>query len=146
MAPYGVLQSLLSDDDLADTLAEVVRVVRRGGLVAIDLVPDLPSWAEYAPRVRLRGKGPQRATITLIESVRQDRARRLTIFDEEFVVRQGRSVERRRFSLTFRTIAVDEVVSRVERAGCRVDSVDGDYAGGAYRPDADVWLIRARRR
>src|SRR5471032_2230704 len=47
VAPYGMLQSLLNDEDFAAALASVSRVLRRGGVLGIDLVPDLPAWDEY---------------------------------------------------------------------------------------------------
>ena len=56
MAPYGVLQSLLRDRDLRDTLRSVLAVLRHGGTFAIDIVPDLPRWREYDRRVSLRGR------------------------------------------------------------------------------------------
>ncbi len=145
MAPYGMLQSLLSDRDLDRTLAEAARVLRPGGLFGVDLVPDLPAWAEYGPRVRLRGARPDGATVTLVEAVRQDRRRRLTIFDEEFIERRGRREHRRRFSLTFRTLAIEDTVRRIERAGCRIEAVLGDYRGGPWDERADVWMILARK-
>ena len=61
LAPYGLLQSLLTDRDLDRTLAESRRVLRRGGVIGIDLVPDLPAWREYTSRVRLAGAGPRGA-------------------------------------------------------------------------------------
>src|SRR5262249_20312263 len=75
IAPYGVLQSLTRDRDLADPLASVSRVTIRGGLLGIDLVPDVPNWREYEDRVQLRGRDGARH-LTLIESVHQDRRRR----------------------------------------------------------------------
>src|SRR5688500_9551086 len=56
MAPYGILQSLTKEADLRDTLASVHRVLRKGGLFGIDLVPDLPRWAEYSRRRSLAGR------------------------------------------------------------------------------------------
>src|SRR5688572_24520786 len=50
MAPYGILQSLLRERDLASTLAEVHRVLRPGGTFGLELVADLPSWEEYRRR------------------------------------------------------------------------------------------------
>ncbi len=44
MAPYGILQSLLSERDLAATLKDVARVVEHDGIFALELVADLPSW------------------------------------------------------------------------------------------------------
>ena len=41
IAPYGILQSLVRDGDLAAALAESARVLRSGGRFVVDLVPDL---------------------------------------------------------------------------------------------------------
>lgn len=146
VAPYGVLQSLLDAADLVRTLREIARVLRRGGLVGIDLVPDLPTWTEYRRRVQLRGRAPGGGRLTLIETVRQDRRRRLTIFDEEFVVQQGMHEDRRSFSLTFRTVDVGQMVARLSRAGLSAEAVYGDYRGGPMGPVSDAWLILARKK
>jgi SAM-dependent methyltransferase len=144
LAAYGLVQSLLTDRDLDAVLAEMSRVLTRGGRAGFDLVPDLPVWEEYDRRVRLRVRsGP--STVTLIESVRQDRARGLTTFEEEFVERRGRRVARHRFSLVFRTIEVREFASRLDRFGLRVDAISGDYRGGRLREGADAWLILTTR-
>ena len=141
LASYGMLQSLLTDRDLDAALAESARVLTRGGLFGIDLVPDLPRWAEYGPEERMRGRLHDGARVTLIESVRQNRRRGLTIFDEEYVARRGRRVERHRFTLTFRTLPMDRMLARIERAGFRIDAVLGDYRGGAWDERADVWVV-----
>ena len=83
--------------------------------------------------------------VTLVESVRQDRARRLTIFDHEYVERRGRDRRVHRFSLTFRTVSVPQMCRRLERAGFRIDAVLGDYDGGPWDERADVWVVLARR-
>lgn len=146
VAPYGMLQSLIADRDLASALAEAARVLRRGGLFGIDLVPDLATWAEYARAVRLHGKSRAGASLTLIESVRQDRRRGLTIFDETFVERRGRTTRRQTFALTFRTRPMREIAARLTAAGFRVEATLGDYRGRPWDPRADVWLVIARRR
>jgi ubiquinone/menaquinone biosynthesis C-methylase UbiE len=146
MAPYGLLQSLLRESDLQATLAEVSRVLRRGGLFAIDLVPDLTTWAEYQRRVSLRGRNASGARVTLVESVRQDRRNRRTIFDEEFIEQRGRRRRRHAFSLTFRTLRLPDVTARVERAGFRIEMTAGSYRGAPWSDDADVWLVQARKR
>ena len=56
LAPYGVLQSLLAERDLAATLESVGRVLAPGGTFGIDLVPDVPNWREYENRVQHRGR------------------------------------------------------------------------------------------
>ena len=146
MAPYGVLQSLTSESDLRSTLQSVHRVLERGGLFGVDLVPDLPVWKEYRNRVRFRdGRRGSDKRITLIESVRQDRRRKLTIFDQEFIERRGREQRSHRFSLTFRTLSVPQMVRRLEAAGFRIHAVLGDYDGEPWDPRADVWLILARK-
>ena len=146
MAPYGILQSLLRDADLRATLESVAAVLPRGGVFGVDLVPDLPRWQEYERRVSLRGQSPGGGRLTLIETVRQDPDRHLTIFDQEFVERRRGRRESHRFSLAFRTLSVREVTRRLERAGFVVDAVLGDYRGEAWSPEADVWVIIARRR
>ena len=147
IAPYGVLQSLLRDRDLRRTLVSVRDALRPGGLFAVDIVPDLPGWEESERRVSLRGRrsGGQ-ARITLIESVRQDRARGLTIFDQEFIERRGRQRAVHEFSLTFRTLSVPQMVGRLRRTGFRLERLAGDYVGGSWHPEAKTWLVLARRR
>jgi ubiquinone/menaquinone biosynthesis C-methylase UbiE len=152
IAPYGILQSLVRDDDLGRALAEAVRVLRPGGQLIADLVPDLPQWTPYRGQVRMRGKGQGRATITLVESVRQDRRRGLTIFDETFVERsvgrpngQKSRATTRRFSLTFRTLPLRETRRRLVRAGFRIDAVYGGYRGQKWTPESETWLISARK-
>jgi SAM-dependent methyltransferase len=145
-APYGILQSLLDDATLDAALASAHRVLRRGGTFGIDLVSDLISWAEYDRRVKLRGPAGRGTTqITLIESVRQDRRKGLTYFDQEFVERRGRQSRSHRFSLAFRTVSTEEMTGRLERHGFTVSAVLGDYEGGPWDPRADVWLILATR-
>ncbi len=146
MAPYGILQSLVREADLSAALASVAAVVAPGGVFGLDLVPDLPAWAEYRRRARLRGwRRAGRAHVTLIESVRQDRRRRLTIFDQEYLERSGTRRVRRCFSLVFRTLSVRQMTRRLERAGFRVTAVLGDYDGRPWDPRADVWLILATK-
>ena len=146
MAPYGIVQSLTSDADLEAALREAARVLRKGGLFAIDLVPDLPAWSEYANRQSLTGRRRNGAVVSLVESVRQDRRRRLTIFDQVFTERRGRSRVVRRFSLTFRTLPVPEMAARIERAGFRMEAALGDYDGRPWDLRADVWILIARKR
>lgn len=145
-APYGILQSLLDDRVLGATLADAYRVLRPGGTFAVDMVSDLVSWQEYERRVKLRGmmRG-SRAHITLIESVRQVRSKGLTLFDQEFVERRGAATHVHAFSIAFRTLSVEQMTARLERAGFAISAVLGDYGGGPWDPRADVWLIIAKR-
>ena len=135
----------ISDEDLTATLEAVAGVLPRGGTFGIDLVPELPRWQEYHRRVGLRGAMSGGRRVTLIESVRQVPEHGLTVFEQEFLEWRGRSRTVHRFSLAFRTVTVPQVAERLERAGFRVDAVLGDYAGEEWSPDADVWVIIARR-
>ena len=91
IAPYGILQSLLRERDLAETLKAVHRVLAPKGTFGLELVADLPSWEEYRKRVSLKGWRGRRggAHVTLVETVRQDPKKRLTIFDQAFTERHS---------------------------------------------------------
>jgi ubiquinone/menaquinone biosynthesis C-methylase UbiE len=144
LAPYGILQSLIRPRDLTATLASVARVMKPGATFGIDLVPDVPQWREYKNKVQLAGPG-NGAHLTLIESVRQDRARRLTTFTQCYVERRGRRTREHRFDLTFRTLTVPQMTRQLERAGFAVQTVLGDYQGRPWDDRADVWILLARR-
>jgi SAM-dependent methyltransferase len=146
IAPYGVLQSLLDDRDLNATLESVARVVEPGGLFGIDLVPDVPNWREYRNRVQLRGRAAGGASLVLIESVRQDRRRRRTTFEQRYLERRGGAATEHVFELTFRTLSVRQMTARLARAGFETEAVLGDYRGRAWDERAEVWIILARRR
>jgi hypothetical protein len=146
IAPYGILQSLLDERVLTATLTQVHRVLTRGGLFGLELVADLPAWEEYSNRVTLRGeRGPHGLPIKLIESVRQDRRRGITRFEQTFVEGRGRGASRRTFQLAFRTLTVPQMVQRLELAGLTVGALLGDYQGGPWDLRAEVWIILARK-
>jgi len=145
LAPYGMLQSLTRERDLVGTLESVARVLQRDGMFGIDLVPDLPRWSEYNRKITLTGSRGARTHLTLRETVRQDRKRRLTLFDQEYVERRGREERVHRFALTFRTLSVPQMRRRLEAAGFEVRAVLGDYHGGPWHPRADVWVMLASR-
>jgi len=113
----------------------------------LELVADLPSWEEYRKRISLAGwkNRPGGAHVTLTETVRQDRARHLTIFDQEFTERVGRRRQVRRFSLTFRTLSVPQMARRLEKAGFKIRALLGDYRGGPWDSRAEVWVILAAK-
>jgi SAM-dependent methyltransferase len=144
LAPYGILQSLLRDRDLSATLDAVARVLPRGGLFGIDLVPDVPHWREYRNRTQLTGRLGGRQ-VTLIESVSQDRRRHLTRFEQRYVERHDGKATEHRFDLRFRTLPMRQMTGRVEKAGFVIDAVLGDYRGRAWDERADVWIILATR-
>ena len=74
---------------------------------------ELARVHEPRPAARPAARGVH---LTLIESVRQDRARRLTTFEQRYVERRnGRSTEHR-FELTFRTLSVQRM-TRAARTG-----------------------------
>jgi len=145
MAPYGILQSLLDEKLLSATLKDVRRVITRDGIFGLELVADLPAWDEYSNRLSLRGeRGPNGKPIALIESVKQDRRKHITRFEQEFVEGRGKSATRKKFSLAFRTLSVPQMVQRLEQAGFEVAALLGDYQGGPWDLRADVWIILAR--
>ncbi|HEY7289662.1 MAG TPA: class I SAM-dependent methyltransferase [Vicinamibacterales bacterium] len=144
IAPYGVLQSLTRPADLPAALASVARVLAPNGRLGIDLVPDVPRWREYENRVQLRGR-LGRAQLTLVESVRQDRRRQLTIFEQCYIERRGRRTREHRFDLTFRTLTVPQMTRALHQAGFEVTAVLGDYQERPWDARADVWIILAKK-
>jgi ubiquinone/menaquinone biosynthesis C-methylase UbiE len=154
IAPYGILQSLIRNHDLNRTLREVARVLRPGGTFIADLVPDLPKWKPYQHQVRLHGRRKAGERVTLVESVRQNRRRGLTIFEEEFLEhapsREGGTSRpatiTARFSLTFRTLSMNESRRRLERAGFGSERIFGGYRGQPWTSTSDTWLIVVRKR
>ena len=145
LAPYGVLQSLVRERDLKATLDSVARVIKRGGIFGLDLVPDVPKWREYENKVQMRGEAKGGARLTLVESVRQDPRRHLTTFEQQYIERRGRRTTTHRFELTFRTLSISQMSKRLEQAGFQVDTVLGDYRGRPWDERADVWIILAKK-
>lgn len=146
IAPYGILQSLLDEQLLSATLQDVQRVLSRGGMFGLELVADLPAWEEYSNRVTLKSaRGPHGKPIQLIESVKQDRRKHITRFEQTFVEGRGRGSTRKTFKLAFRTVTVPDMVQRLEKAGLEVTDLLGDYRGGPWDLRADVWIILARK-
>src|SRR5262249_19999872 len=144
LAPYGILQSLIRPRDLDAALASVARVIEPGATFGLDLVPDVPNWREYRNRVQLRGES-NGARLTLIESVRQDRRRHLTMFEQRYIEQRGGEVREHRFDLTFRTLPIAAMSRHLERAGFTITAVLGDYRGRPWDERADVWIILAKR-
>ena len=145
LAPYGILQSLIRERDLTATLSSVADVLAPGGLFGVDLVPDVPNWREYSNRIQLKGRAAGGVHLTLVESVRQDRAKHLTIFNQTYIARRGGESKEHSFDLTFRTVPIPTFVKRLEKHGFGVEAVLGDYRGGAWDERADVWIMLARR-
>lgn len=144
LAPYGVLQSVLADADLVATLKAIHRVLAPGGMVGIDLVPDVAAWGEYENQVRLRGRARGGTHFTLIESVHQDPRRRLTTFGQRYVARRGRRRSEQRFQLVFRTVGLPLMVRRLQGNGFAIEAVLGDYGGRPWDERAPEWIILAR--
>jgi hypothetical protein len=87
-----------------------------------------------------------------VESVRQDRARGRTIFDQEFIERRGRQTRRHCFSLAFRTLSVPQMKRRLERAGFEVSALlaitaaaDGMHVptSGSFSPGSPLYNDRS---
>jgi hypothetical protein len=126
------------------TLQNVARVLAPGGRFGLELVPDVPRWQETRRKVSLIGlDGPNGQPVTLIESVNQDRARRITTFEHEFREGQGASGRTIRFTVRFRTIGVAAMIRRLERVGLQVERVAGGYRGEPWSKHADAWIVLA---
>ena len=130
-----MLQSLLSDVLLARTIREAWRVLEPGGLFGLDLVPDVPKWREYTRKlVFFSPEGPRGLPISLRETVRQDRDKRLTTFEQEYIEGRGATKQVTPFTIRFRTLPLPAIAGRVERAGFDIEAVLGDYRGRRLGP------------
>jgi hypothetical protein len=136
----------LNDEDLAAAFASVARVLERRGVFGIDVVSDLPRWPEYRNRKQLSGRTTAGVYLTLVESVRQQRAARLTVFEQRYTTRGRRGAAEHRFELRFRTPPMRRLTALLEQAGLPVVSRFGDYDGGAWHRGADTTIIVAARR
>ena len=147
MAPYGILQSLLSERDLkSDARGGGPRGRSPTGCSGWNSWPTCRHGENTASGSACAAAAARAARKSrLLESVRQDKAKGLTIFDQEFVERRGRAVRRHSFALTFRTLSVPQMTKRLEAAGFQVEMVLGDYQGGPWDPRAEVWIIMARK-
>lgn len=145
IAPYGIIQSVLTDRDVLAVFVSVARVLAPGGLLGIDVVADLPRWPEYRERVQLRGRQGPHVHLTLIESVVQDPRRRMTRFAQRFVSRRGRRATEHRFEIKFRTPSLRRLTTLLEQAGFRRDMLLGDYSGREWQRGDEAMIILARR-
>ena len=123
MAPYGMVQSLLTDRDLHAMLRESARVLRRAGLLGVYVLLEMPNWESYRAQERLKGHTASGAAVRLIESVKQDRRRRLTTFREIYEVSRGGRRKRRRFTIQFRTLTTEQMSRRLATAGFQIESI-----------------------
>jgi SAM-dependent methyltransferase len=144
IAPYGVLQSMPGADGLADALNAVSRVLAPGGSVWIDVAVEVPRWPEYRNRVRWRQPKNSTRDATLVESVRQDRAKRMTIFRQVYTQRRRSGTIRRDFELCFYTPSLSQLRSQLAAAGLTVEP-PRDYEGRAWHSRSGTLVVRARR-
>ena len=84
------------DPDTVTLFCAQAIVLAPGGLFGVDLVPDVPNWREYSNQIQMKGKAQGGAHLTLVESVRQDRTKHLTIFEQTYIERRGEQVRKPR--------------------------------------------------
>ena len=120
------------------------RVLAPGGVFGLDLVPDVPRWQEFAPREparharsawragdadRIRASGPRSRPDHLRPGVRRRH--------------RPRAPHASLLADISRTVGIQPLRRRLERAGFRIDAVLGSYDGAPWDPRADVWVILA---
>ena len=94
LAPYGILQSLLRDRDLNATLDSVAGSCGPAACSASTWCRTCRSGRNTPTGSRCGARPPAGAHLTLVESVPQDRRRRLTIFEQEYRVEAGPTGDR----------------------------------------------------
>jgi ubiquinone/menaquinone biosynthesis C-methylase UbiE len=144
IAPYGVVQSMPGADALASALHAVSRVLAPGGSIWIDVAVEVPRWPEYRNRVRWRQPEDSMRDATLVESVRQDRARRMTIFRQVYTQRRRSGTIKRDFELCFYTPSLGQLRSQLAAAGFTVEP-PRDYEGRAWHRGSETLVVKARK-
>ena len=147
IAPYGILQSLLRERDLAARSTAVAAVLAPGGVFGLELVADLPAWQEYTKRVSLRGRRANGTRITLIESVRQDRATQADVLRTGIRRAPGPRGDAASSSrCRFAPLSVPQMARAAGEGRPRGDRLLGDYRGGPWDSRAEAWIILAQPR
>ena len=144
IAPYGVMQSMPGAAALAAALHAISRVLAPGGSVWIDVAVEVPRWPEYRNRVRWRQPKDSTRDATLVESVRQDRATRMTIFRQVYTQRRRRGTIKRDFELCFYTPSLSQLRSQLASAGLVMEP-PRDYDGRAWTSRSETLVVQARR-
>lgn len=144
IAPYGLVQSMPGAEALAAALRAVAGVLTPGGSVWIDIAIEVPRWPEYRNRVRWRQPEGSTRDATLVESVRQDRARRMTIFRQVYTGRRRSGTIKRDFELCFYTPTLTQLRAQLASAGLVMDQ-PRDYEGRAWRSGSETLVVQARR-
>ena len=141
-APYGVMQSMPGAPALSEALESVARVLAPGGSFWIDVAVEVARWPEYRNRVRWRQPKQSNRDATLVESVRQDRGRRITVFRQVFTQRRQKQTIRRDFELCFYTPSLRQLRAQLQQAGFHVEPPT-DYDGTAWNSRSASLVVRA---
>ncbi len=144
IAPYGLVQSMPGAEALAAALRAVGGVLSPGGSLWIDIAVEVPRWPEYRNRVRWRQPKHSTRDATLVESVRQDRARRMTIFRQVYTQRRRSGTIKRDFELCFYTPTLNQLRAQLAAAGLVMDQ-PRDYEGRAWTSRSETLVVRATR-
>jgi len=89
--------------------------------------------------------GHRQVPVMLVEQVRQDRPRGLTIFDHRYVLGTGRACEVREFRVTFRTLPVPEFLARLRTAGSSSMPCTAATAASRSRRTRNTWIVLATK-
>ena len=144
IAPYGVMQSMPGADALAAALRSIANALTTGGSVWIDVAVEVPRWPEYRNRVRWRQPKHSTRDATLVESVRQDRARRMTTFRQVYTQRRRSGTVKRDFELCFYTPSLSQLRRQLAAAGLAMEP-PRDYEGRVWHSRSETLVVRARK-
>jgi SAM-dependent methyltransferase len=132
-------------------LQRIVRHLRPGGLLALDLLHPTPSWLAREPgsvHQDIAGYVPglQAMVVRTETTVSTDRARQVRAIRSVYeIVSDGGDVHKHVAEWQYRWLHRFEAEHLLERSGFVVEAVNGGYAGELFTSESPLMLFLARK-
>jgi SAM-dependent methyltransferase len=147
VAPFRVLSHVVGIEDQLRLLDNVHDHLVPGGRFLFDLyVPNLRMLADGIPeQCDFDGEHAPGRRLRRFVSARSDVVRQLTSVHMDFVWDEDDGERRAAWDFEMRFFFRWEIEHLVARSKLRLESIDGDFAGGALGPDSREFVVACRR-